>query len=108
GGRRPVPAGRVGEQEDRPDPADAVAGVPPVQPRAAPALGLELLEPPVGALPELVDRPELDRVRGARLGARRLVVALEAVVAEGALPHPPPPPPPGPVPGRAAPRDARG
>src|SRR5581483_6349415 len=38
---------------------------------------------------QLVDLAELDRVRRARLRAGRLVAALQAVVAERALPHAP-------------------
>src|SRR5205823_5006603 len=55
-------------------------------PGAVPVLRLQLREPRVGALAQLVERPELDRVGRAGLRAGRLVTALEPVVAERALP----------------------
>ena len=85
-GRQSVDLGLVEEEEERAEAADAVLGVAAVELRAVPALGLELREPRVGALPQLLERPELDRLRRARLRARRLVAALEPVVAERALP----------------------
>src|SRR5439155_19129792 len=69
--------------------ADAVVGVAPVEPRALPTIGLQLLEPLVRPLPQLVQGPELDRVRRTGLRASRLVPALEPVVAERALPDAP-------------------
>src|SRR5205823_2427195 len=68
--------------------ADAIVRIPAVQLRAVPALGLELREPCVGALPQLLERAELDRLRRAGLRAGRLVPALQPVVAERALPDP--------------------
>src|SRR5581483_6027616 len=47
----------------------------------------ELLEARVGALPQLREGAELDRLRRAGFRARRLVAALQPVVAERALPH---------------------
>src|SRR5919204_325446 len=44
--------------------------------------------PPLRPLAKLLHLPELDRVRRAGLGAGRLEAVSEAVVAEGALPHP--------------------
>src|SRR2546423_2128 len=87
-GRQAVDLGLVEEQEERAGPADPVVGPVEIELRAVPALGLELLQPPVRALAELVDLAELDRVRRARLRAGRLVTALEPVVAERALPDP--------------------
>src|SRR2546430_8102503 len=49
------------------------------------ALGLELGDPFLGAGPQLGNRPELDRVGGAGLGARRLEPYLQPVVAQRAL-----------------------
>src|SRR5205807_4948005 len=49
------------------------------------ALGLELCDPFPGARAQLGNRPELDRVGGAGLGARRLESHLEPVVAQRAL-----------------------
>src|SRR5204862_5441709 len=69
--------------------ADTVLGIAAVELRAVPALPLELGQPRVGALPQLVERPELDRVRRTGLRAGGLVAALEPVVAEGALPDAP-------------------
>src|SRR5213595_3056817 len=48
-------------------------------------LGLELSDAFLGAGPQLGNRPELDRVGGTGLGARRLEAHLEPVVAQGAL-----------------------
>src|SRR5581483_532477 len=79
----------VEQQEERAEAADAVVRVAAVELRAVPALGGELREPCVRALPQLVERPELDRLRRARLRARRLVPALQPVVAERALPDAP-------------------
>src|SRR5438067_922856 len=66
--------------------AAAVVRFAAVEPGAVPVLRLELLEPLLGALAELVERPELDRVGRASLGAGRFVAPLEPVVAESALP----------------------
>src|SRR5207302_7986905 len=51
------------------------------------ARAVERGETGVGLGVELVERPEDDRLGGARLGAGRLHPRLEAVVAEGALAH---------------------
>src|SRR5205085_12121990 len=69
-----------------PEPADAVLRVLAVEPRAVPAFALQLPEPLLAPLPQLVERPELDRVGRAGLCAGRLVAALQPVVAERALP----------------------
>src|SRR3954471_22439367 len=50
---------------------------------------MELVESLRGALAQLVERPKLDRVRGAGLGTGRLHVVAKAVVTEGALPNAP-------------------
>src|SRR5205823_10726476 len=83
-----VDLGLVEEQEESAEAADAIVRIPAVQLRAVPALGLELREPCVGALPQLLERAELDRLRRAGLRAGRLVPALQPVVAERALPDP--------------------
>ena len=49
---------------------------------------MQPLDPGLGALAQLVERPELDRLGGAGLGAGRLLALLEAVVAQGALEDP--------------------
>ena len=56
-----------------------------VEPGARLARDLQHLQALEGALAHLVERPEGDRLRRARLRARRGHVVLEAVVAEGAL-----------------------
>src|SRR5581483_9701838 len=78
----------VEQQEEGTGAADPVVGVAQVELSAVPALRLQLVEPRVGAPAELVERPELDRLRRAGLRACRLVAALQAVVAERALPDP--------------------
>src|SRR5437879_6915151 len=88
-GRQPVDLGIVEEQEERAEAADAVVGIPAVQLRPVPALGMQLLEPRVRALAQLVERAELDRRGRAGLRACGLVSALEPVVAKRALPHSP-------------------
>src|SRR5579884_2986739 len=85
-GREAVHLRLVEQEEERAEPPDAVGRILAVEARAVPPLGAQLLEPLLRALAQLVQLPELDRVRGARLRARRLVAALEAVVAERALP----------------------
>src|SRR5438552_5083695 len=85
-GRKAVHLGLVEQEEERAEAADAVTGVVAVELRAVPALLLHLLEPLGGALAQLVERPELNRLCRARVRARRLVAALEPVVAERALP----------------------
>src|SRR5205814_8482661 len=84
-----VHLGIVEQKEERAETAHAVIRVAPVELRAVPALALQLLEPCVGALGQLLGRAELDRVRRAGLRAGRLVAALEPVVAERALPDAP-------------------
>ena len=85
--RQAVDLGLVEQQEERAEAADAVVRVAAVEPRARSSpRASSFAEPLVGALAQLVERPELDRVGRARLRARRLVAALEPVVAERALP----------------------
>ena len=84
--RQPVDLGLVEQQEERAEAADAVVRVAAVERAPFQPLGRELREPRVGALAQLVERAELDRVRRARLRARRLVAAFQPVVAERALP----------------------
>src|SRR6266550_4272960 len=88
-GRQPVDLWLVQQQEERSEPSDAVVRIPAVQLRAVPAGLLKLVQAFVGALAELAELAELDRVGRARLRASRLVPALEAVVAERALPDAP-------------------
>src|SRR5205085_2542459 len=85
-GREAVDLRLVEEQEKRARAADPVVGPVEVELRAVPSFGLELLEPLVRAVAELVDLAELDRVGRAGLRARGLVAALQPVVAERALP----------------------
>src|SRR5207302_2033269 len=66
-----------------------VVGIAAVELRPVPAFALQLRQPRVGALSQLLERSELDRLRRAGLRTRRLVAPLEAVVAERALPDPP-------------------
>src|SRR5213075_656414 len=87
--RQAVDLRLVEQQEERAEPADPVLRVVAVKAGAVPAVLLELLEPLVRTLAQLVDLTELDRVRRACLRAGRLVAALEAVVAERALPDAP-------------------
>src|SRR5262249_43452964 len=79
----------VEQEEERAEAPDAVVRIVAVQPRTVPALRLELREPLVGALAQLVELAELDRLGWTGLRARRLVPAFEPVVAERALPDPP-------------------
>ena len=89
-GRQPVDLRLVEQQEERAEAADAVVRVVAVEPRRRSSRSrLELREPLVGALAQLVELAELDRVGRARLRARRLVAALQPVVAERALPDAP-------------------
>src|SRR5581483_7242261 len=88
-GREPVHLGIVEQKEEGAEAADAVFGVAAVQLRAVPSFVLELCEPIVRACAQLLERAELDRLRRAGLRARRLVTALQPVVAERALPHAP-------------------
>src|SRR3954451_21998279 len=84
--RQPVDLGLVEEQEEGAEASDPVVVVGPVQPRLAlPGRG-QALKPGLGALAQLVESAELDRVRRAGLRAGRLLARAEAVVAERALP----------------------
>ena len=84
--RQPVDLGLVEQQEERAVAADAVVGVVAVQPRLArrPA-SCSCSTRPAGALAQLVELAELDRVGRARLRAGRLLADLEPVIAERAL-----------------------
>src|SRR4051794_28135860 len=84
--RQAVHLGLVEKQEEGPEPADAVLRVVAVEASAVPAFRLELGEPCVCPLAQLVELAELDRLGGAGFRARRLVAALQAVVTERALP----------------------
>ena len=72
-GRQPVDLGLVEQQEERAVAADAVVGVVAVQPRLDDARLVQLLDALAGALAQLVELAELDRVGRAGLGARRLL-----------------------------------
>src|SRR5436309_2377083 len=82
--RQPVYLGFVDEEVKRIEPAERPFRVGAVE-LGLDALGLELVDPLARARAQLRDRPELDRVRGARLRARGLEPHLEPVVAERAL-----------------------
>src|SRR5690606_37416678 len=56
-----------------------------VQVRVGHALGTQLLHPLLCTLTQVSDRAELDRVRRARLRARRLETDTDAVIAQRAL-----------------------
>src|SRR5438874_4199231 len=82
--RQPVYLGFVDEEVERIEPAERPFRVGAVE-LGLHALRLELVDALVCARAQLGDRPELDRVRGARLRARGLEADLEPVVAERAL-----------------------
>src|SRR5438094_385715 len=82
--RQPVYLGCVDEGVERSEPAERPFRVGAVE-LGLHALRLELVDALVCARAQLGDRPELDRVRGARLRARGLEADLEPVVAERAL-----------------------
>ena len=85
-GRQPVDLGLVEQQEERAVAADAVVGV--VRRRAAPRstpASCSCSTRRAGALAQLLQLAELDRVGRARLGAGRLLPDAEPVVAERAL-----------------------
>src|SRR5437868_4248279 len=82
--RQPVDLGLVHEEIEGVQPAERSGRACAVELRGD-ALGLELSDALLGAGPQLGDRPELDRVGGTGLGARRLEPHLEPVVAQGAL-----------------------
>src|SRR2546429_3718536 len=82
--RQPVYLGFVDDEVERIEPAERPFRVGAVE-LGLHALRLELVDALVCARAQLGDRPELDRVRGARLRARGLEADLEPVVAERAL-----------------------
>src|SRR6266550_535960 len=82
--RQAVHLGFVDEEVERIEPAERPFRVGAVE-LGLHALRLELVDALVCARAQLGDRPELDRVRGARLRARGLEADLEPVVAERAL-----------------------
>src|SRR6185295_818671 len=63
--RQSVDLRLVEEQEEGAEAADTVTGVFAVEARAVPALVLDLRQALVGACAQLVERAELDRLRGA-------------------------------------------
>src|SRR5205823_5463815 len=79
--RQPVHLGLVDEEVERIEPAERSFRVGAVE-IGLHALRLELVGALARARAQLGDRPELDRVRGARLRARGLEADLEPVVAE--------------------------
>src|SRR5207237_1883606 len=81
-----VGLGLVEEQEERAETIDAVMLVGAVETSVGDPSVVERLDPVGSACPQLVERPELDRVGGARLRARGLEAVAEPVVAEGAFP----------------------
>src|SRR5256714_3723091 len=82
--RQAVDLGLVHEEVKGVQPAERALRVRTVQLRVD-ALGFQLSDALFGARAELGNRPELDRVGGARLRARRLETDLAPVVAQGAL-----------------------
>jgi len=86
--RQPVDLGLVEQQEERAVAADAVLRVAPVEPGDVDPSLVQLGQPPVGALAQLGQLAELDRLGGAGLGARGRLALLEPVVAERALERP--------------------
>src|SRR3989454_1928572 len=80
--REPVDLRLVHEEVERVEPPERPVGVGAIQ-LGLDALRLELVDALVRPCPELRDRPELDRVGRARLGARGLEPHLEPIVAEG-------------------------
>src|SRR5213080_2634802 len=79
-----VHLGLVHQQVERVEPAERPLRVGAVQIGFG-ALSAELLHPFLGPLPQLRNRPELDRVGRTGLGARGLEAHLETVITEGAL-----------------------
>ena len=75
----------VEEQEERAGPADAVVGVVAVEPGLGDSGFVELLDSGASRGVQLVERPELDGIRRAGLGARRLQPVPQPVVAQRAL-----------------------
>ena len=75
----------VEEQEEGPVAPAAVVGVAPVEPRVGHPGLVELGQPLVGPLAQLVERTELDRCGRTRLGTGRDHAAALPVVAEGTL-----------------------
>ena len=84
-GREAVDLRLVEQQEERPCAAHAAVGVLGVELGAHDAGRLQVGHPLLGALAELVDVTELDRLRRAGLGAGGRLVVEQAVVAERAL-----------------------
>src|SRR5438552_12989412 len=83
---QPVHLRVVQQEEEGSRTADAVVVVREVElGLLLPGL-LQLRKAVLGALAELVELAELDRIRGTGLRTCRLLVVLEAVVAERALP----------------------
>src|SRR5207248_6774367 len=76
------------QQEEGAEAADAIVGVRPVEPGFGLAPGVQRGHALARPLPQLVHRPELDRLRRAGHRARRLQAAPLTVVAERALERP--------------------
>ena len=70
-GRQAVHLGLVEQQEERTVAADAVLGIATVEAGDVEALLVQLGQAPVGALVELAQLSELDRLGGAGLGTGR-------------------------------------
>src|SRR2546421_669058 len=68
-GGEPVTLGAVEERENRAEAPPAVVGVGAVELGARHARLLHVGEPPARSVPQVAELAELDRVRGARLGA---------------------------------------
>src|SRR5439155_26251450 len=85
-GRKPVHLGLVQQQEEGAESIDAVGRIVAVQPGATDPGPFQSIDAVLSRDPQLVQRPELDRLGRARLGASRLVAIPYAVIAKGALP----------------------
>ncbi len=90
-GGQAVDLGVVEEEEEGAHAADAVGRVGAVEAGLGHARRLQRVDPSRGPGPQLVQRPELDRLGRAGGGARRLQPAPQPVVAHGAFPGPPVP-----------------
>ncbi len=86
--RQPVDLRLVEQQEECAVVADAVLRITSVEPSVGDPGLVQPGQPGVGPFPQLVQRPELDGVRRAGLGAGRLLPDAEPVVAQRALPRP--------------------
>src|SRR5258708_18475413 len=85
-GREAVDLGLVEEQEERARATDAVVGIVTVEPRVGDTARVQRGDAELRTVAQLVENTERDRIRRARLRARRLHSDAQAVVTERALP----------------------